>query len=53
MIERTANYDRATTDWEKVNILHGPPSRMKTDYDQRSSGNRIERDKREFLDVLI
>ena len=34
-------------------ILNGPPRRMKTDCDHRSSGNGIERDKNEFLDVLV
>ena len=53
MIERTANYERATTDCQFLNILHGLQSRMKADCDQRSSGNWIERDKREFLGVLI
>ena len=53
MIERTTNYERATTDCQILNILHGPPSRLETDCKQRSSGNWIERDKRECLDVLI
>ena len=53
MIERTTNHERATTDCQILNIFHGPPSRMKTDCEQRSSGNWIEQDKRECLDVLI
>ena len=53
MSERTANPQITVRIVKFLNILHGPPSRMKTDCDQRPSGNGIERDKHEFLDVLI